>query len=115
MDEDELPYFDESSQQAGRLKNFGNIPLLVISRDTDAKNSEVTAEDFARSAVWEKEQEASKTLSPLSWRVIAHGSGHIVPIDRPDVVILEMTHMIYYLRGGPARRLGPRSRVEFVN
>jgi pimeloyl-ACP methyl ester carboxylesterase len=106
MDENELPYFEESSQQAGRLTNFGNIPLLVISRDTDGKNSGISAEDIARNAVWEREQEASKALSPLSWRAIAHGSGHIVPVDRPDVVILEMTRMIYYLRGGPAPQFG---------
>jgi pimeloyl-ACP methyl ester carboxylesterase len=106
MDEDELPYFEESSQQAGRLKSFGNIPLLVITRDTDAKNSGFTAEDVARNAVWDREQEASKTLSPLSWRVIARGSGHIVPVDRPNVVILEMTRLIDYLRGGPAPPFG---------
>jgi hypothetical protein len=106
MDENELPYFEESSQQAGRLMNFGNIPLLVISRDTDAKNSGISAEDVARNAVWEREQEASKALLPLSWRAIAHGSGHIVPVDRPDVVILEVTRMIYYLRGGPAPQFG---------
>ena len=106
MDEDELPYFEKSSQQAGRLKNFGNVPLLVITRDTDAKNSGITAEDVARDAVWNREQEASKALSPLNWRVIARGSGHIVPVDRPDVVILELTCLINYLRGGPAPPFG---------
>jgi pimeloyl-ACP methyl ester carboxylesterase len=106
MDEDELPYFEKSSQQAGRLKSFGNIPLLVITRDTNAKNSGSTTEDVAGNAVWDREQEASKALSLLSWRVIARGSGHIVPVDRPDVVILEMTRLIVYLRGGPAPPFG---------
>jgi|HubBroStandDraft_5_1064220.scaffolds.fasta_scaffold63993_2 pimeloyl-ACP methyl ester carboxylesterase len=105
MDEDELPYFEESSQQAGRLQNFGNIPLLVITRDTNPKNSGI-ANDVAQDSVWEREQEGSKALSPLSWRVIARGSGHIVPVDRPDVVILEMTRMIGYLRGGLAPAFG---------
>jgi len=106
MDEDELPYFEESSQQAGRLQNFGNIPLLVITRDTNPKNSGIAANDVAQDSVWEREQEGSKALSPLSWRVIARGSGHIVPVDRPDVVILEMTRMIGYLRGGLAPAFG---------
>ena len=105
-DEDELPYFEKSSQQAGRLTTFGNIPLLVISRDTTAGNSGTSAEDAAQNAVWEREQEASKALSPLSWRAIAHGSGHIVPVDRPDVVILEMTRLINYLRAGPVPPFG---------
>jgi hypothetical protein len=56
--------------------------------------------------VWDREQDASKALSPLSWRVIARGSGQIVPVDRRDVVILEMTRLIDHLRGGPAPPFG---------
>jgi pimeloyl-ACP methyl ester carboxylesterase len=100
MDENELPYFGISSQQAGRLKNFGQIPLLIMTKDT--AKSPITAED----TVWEREQEASKSLSDRSWRVIARGSGHIVPIDRPDIVISELTQLIDYLRGGPAPAFG---------
>jgi hypothetical protein len=48
----------------------------------------------------------SKSLSPLSWRVIARNSGHMVPLDRPDVIVAEITLLIDYLRGGPAPPFG---------
>jgi pimeloyl-ACP methyl ester carboxylesterase len=105
MDANELPYFEESSQQAGRLKSFGNVPLLIVTGEKEIMAGN-TAEDSVQGAVWDREQEASKSLSPLSWRVIARGSGHIVPIDRPDVVIAEITRMISYLRGGPEPPFG---------
>jgi hypothetical protein len=44
------------------------------------------------------EQAWSKSLSPLSWRVIARHSGHMVPLDRPDVIVAEITRLVDYLR-----------------
>lgn len=92
-DENELIYFETSSRQAGRLSSLGKIALLVIT-------SKKETEDKVQGAVWNKEQESSKLLSPWGWRVIARESGHIVPIDRPDIVVSEMTRMISFLRGG---------------
>jgi pimeloyl-ACP methyl ester carboxylesterase len=109
MDQNELPYFEESSREAGRLKSFGSVPLLIITKDT-ASGHEKTAQDAAQDVVWAKEQEASKGLSPLSWSVIARGSGHIVPIDRPDVVVAEITRLTGYLRGGPVPPFGATAR-----
>jgi hypothetical protein len=101
-----MNYFEESSKQAGRLGSFGSIPLLVITRDPDLRKEAMTPRAVAQIPVWEGEQEASKSLSPLSWRVIARKSGHIVPLDRSDVVVAELTHLIGYLRGGPAPLFG---------
>jgi pimeloyl-ACP methyl ester carboxylesterase len=94
-DESELNYFAKSSKQAGRLTSFGNLPLLVITRDPDFREG-MTARGVAQIPVWEAEQEGSKSLSPLSWRVIARNSGHIA----------EITVLIDYLRGGPAPPFG---------
>jgi len=104
-DEGEFNYFEESSKQAGRLISFGNIPLLVITRDPDLRKG-MTPRGLSYIPVWEGEQEGSKSLSPLSWRVIARNSGHMVPLDRPDVIAAEMTRLITYLRGGPAPPFG---------
>jgi len=52
------------------------------------------------------QQEELKTLSPLSWRVIARGSGHGIQHDRLDVVVTEMTRVIDHLRGGSAPPFG---------
>jgi hypothetical protein len=66
----------------------------------------MTAKAIAELPVWAREQEALKSLSPLSWRVIARGAGHGVQHDRLDVVVREMTRLIGYLRGGPIPLLG---------
>jgi pimeloyl-ACP methyl ester carboxylesterase len=104
-DESELNYFEATSQQSGRLMSFGDIPLLVITRDPDLREG-MSARGVAQNPVWEAEQEGSKSLSPLSWRVIARNAGHMVPLDRPDVIVAEMTRLIDYLRGGPAPPFG---------
>jgi hypothetical protein len=66
----------------------------------------MTANAIAEMPVWEREQELLKSLSPLSWRVIAKDSGHGIHHDRPDVVVTEMTRLIGYLGGGPAPPFG---------
>jgi len=105
MDEDELPWFEETSLEAGRLKSFGNVPLLIITGEKEIQPGP-TAADGAKHAIWDREQEESKSLSAQSWRVIARESGHIVPIDRPDLVIGEITRLVDYVRGGPAAAFG---------
>jgi pimeloyl-ACP methyl ester carboxylesterase len=104
-DECELNYFEQSSKQAGRLNTFDRKPLLVISRDPGQRGG-LSARSLAAIPVWDREQEVSKSLSPQSWRVIARNSGHMVPHDRPDVVVAELTHLIDYLRGGPTPPFG---------
>jgi len=97
-DESELDYFEESSKQAGKLTSLGNIPLVVITRDANVREG-MTLGGVAQIPVWQAEQESSKSLSSLSWRVIAHNSGHMVPHDRPDLIISQLRLLINYLRG----------------
>jgi pimeloyl-ACP methyl ester carboxylesterase len=105
-EDSEFMDFETTCKQAERLTSFGNVPLLIISKDTDLRTEAMTADAIGEMAVWAREQEALKSLSPLSWRVIARGSGHGIHHDRPDVVVGEMTRAIGYLRGGPAPRFG---------
>jgi pimeloyl-ACP methyl ester carboxylesterase len=104
-DESELNYFEATSEQSGRLMGFGDIPLLVITRDPGLREG-MSVRAVAQIPVWEAEQERSKSLSPRSWRVIARNSGHMVPFDRPDVIVAEITRLIAYLHGGPAPPFG---------
>jgi pimeloyl-ACP methyl ester carboxylesterase len=104
-DECELDYFEQSSKQAERLTGLGSKPLLVITRDPDFRKG-LSARALSYIPVWDAEQEASKSLSSLSWRVIARNSGHMVPHDRPDLIVSEMSYLIVYLRGGPAPPFG---------
>jgi Predicted hydrolases or acyltransferases (alpha/beta hydrolase superfamily) len=110
-DESEFLFFEATCQQAARLRSFGNVPLLIISQDPDRPRDAMTANAVAGLAVWSREQEALKALSPLSWRVIARGSGHGVQHDRPGLVVAEMTRLITLLRGGPEPAFGS-SKVE---
>src|SRR6202789_4278631 len=98
-DESELPYFDTSSKQAAGLHDFGPIPLLVMSRDSSNETAD-SPEQVAYTWTWQKEQEDSKHLSPRSWRVIANGSGHMVPLDRPDLVFGQLTLLVNDVRTG---------------
>jgi pimeloyl-ACP methyl ester carboxylesterase len=105
-DDSEFLYFETACKQAARLTSFGNVPLLIVSSDTDQRGSGMTENAIAERSVWAREQETLKSLSRVSWRVIARGSGHGVHHDRLDVVVTEMTHLIAYLRGGPAPPFG---------
>jgi pimeloyl-ACP methyl ester carboxylesterase len=93
-------------QQAARLTAFGNVPLLIISQDPDRRRGGMTVNAIAELPVWAQEQEALKSHSPLSWRVIAKDSGHGIHHDRPDVIVTQITRLIGYLRGEPTPPFG---------
>jgi pimeloyl-ACP methyl ester carboxylesterase len=98
--------FETAARQAGRLSSLGNVPLLILSADTNIHDKSMNADAIARLPVWNREQEASKLLSPLSWRVIARGSGHKIYQDRPELVLAQISSLIGYLRGGQAPPFG---------
>src|ERR1051326_8920652 len=91
-DDSEFIDFEQTCNQAGRLKSFGMVPLLVISRDP--ARQQATAERIKAQRMWDQEQERLKALSPLSWRVIARNAGHAIHHDRLELVIAEMTKLI---------------------
>ena len=105
-DENELPYFELSSEESAKLTSLGQIPLVVISRDVTFQSDEQSARGKAQLPIWEREQEQEKGLSGKSWRVVAERSGHMVNNDRPDVIVREITRLINYLRGGEAPPFG---------
>jgi pimeloyl-ACP methyl ester carboxylesterase len=92
--------FETAGKQAARLTSFGNKPLLILSKDPHWRKSATAPNAAAELPVWDREQEGLKSLSPLSWRVIARNSGHKIYQDRPDVVVSEMSRLIDYVRGG---------------
>lgn len=98
--------FDRAGQEAARLTTFGDVPLLVMSQDPDRPKPGWTADAIAAQPVWSREQEALKTLSPRSWRVIARNSGHHIHQERPELVTAEITSLIAFVRGGAAPPFG---------
>lgn len=107
-DDSELPDFDTSSKQAAGLRDFGRIPLLIVSRDP-SKDSAATPEKIAGTQVWQREQEDVRKLSPLSWRIIAKGSGHMVPLDRPELVVSQLSLLVNDVRSGAVAEAGTTS------
>jgi len=110
-DDNELNDFESTCREAARLTSFGNVPLLIISKDPDHRREGMSANAIAEIPIWTQEQEALKSLSPLSWRVIARGAGHAVHHDRPELVVGEINRLIGYLRGGAAPLFGS-TRIE---
>ena len=104
-EENEYIFFEQTSRQAARHMSFGDVPLLVVSRDAGAEEDR-SSRTVANERVWQDEQEAMKALSPRSWRVIARGSGHAVHHARLELVLAELTVLIDYLRGGPPPAFG---------
>ena len=44
----------------------------------------------AQIPAWDLQQEGVEVSFPLSWRVIARNPRHMVPLDRPDVIVAEI-------------------------
>jgi pimeloyl-ACP methyl ester carboxylesterase len=97
---------EDAARQAARTTSFGKIPLLILTKDTGRVEQGMSPNAVAGLPVWEREQEGLKSLSPASWRMVARGAGHQIYHDRPDVVVVEISRLILYLRGGPTPPFG---------
>jgi pimeloyl-ACP methyl ester carboxylesterase len=84
--------FWHSAHEAAEARCCGNIPLLIVSEDPDRPNPAWDPQ------TWNKLQESLKALSPQSRRIIAHGSGHHIMIERPDVVVVAIRQVVTDVR-----------------
>jgi pimeloyl-ACP methyl ester carboxylesterase len=84
----ELRSFPESAAQTAAAGSLGDMPLLVISHDPNRRLGIFPVSiAIPANEAWEKMQEELVHLSTQGTQVVATGSSHDVPIDRPDVVI----------------------------
>jgi pimeloyl-ACP methyl ester carboxylesterase len=99
--EAELKTMDQSGREALRAKNFGNLPILIFSEDPDDPQLSGLPADLARqfAEAWNPMQNQLKGLSTRSRRIIAKGSGHLIPVERPDVLSKEVSIFIQQVRG----------------
>lgn len=82
--------FAQSAEEIRHLGTLGDIPLIVISRDPKhaGKFPDRDSVQAARNEErWQSLQRQLTHLSTNSTFVVADGSGHGVPIERPGVVI----------------------------
>jgi pimeloyl-ACP methyl ester carboxylesterase len=65
------------------------LPLIVLSQGS--KDSKMSDERFQQ---WESLQLDLTKLSSNSQRIIAENSGHLVQLDRPELVIIAVQRLI---------------------
>ncbi len=76
----------ESGVQARAVKNFGDLPLIVLSRGLDLKPD------------WQSMQSELLQLSFNSQQLIAEKSGHNIEIDQPEAAVVAIVKMVEQLR-----------------
>lgn len=90
---------DQSGREVLRAKNFGNLPVLIFSEDPNKPFPLPGGWGKKLSAVWNQMQGQLKELSTRSRRIIAEGSGHMIPIERPDLLNKKVPIFIEQIRG----------------
>ena len=83
---DEAEAEPESAVQAGEVKSFGGLPLIVLSRGLNQNTD------------WQGWQAELLQLSTNSEQVIADKSGHNIEIDQPQVVIDAIVKIVEQIR-----------------
>lgn len=97
--ENELDAERASGEETIHAGPFGDLPILILSRDPTVLPSNWPASVAkANSVVWNQMQEEAKALSTQSRRIIAKGSDHYIQNDRPDLVIREITAFVTMIR-----------------
>lgn len=103
----ELDALRTSGNETIHAGPFGQLPILIFSRDPDVVPSNWPAPVAkANAVVWTQMQEESKALSTNSRRIIAKRSDHYVHIDRPELVIDDVTKFVGDIRAGRPGQTG---------
>ena len=90
--------FPESAAEVRRLGSLGEVPLTVISRDPNRNSSTDDAFSLQREQHWSKLQQRLAELSSSANHLTAEGSGHSIPVERPDVIIAAIRQVVSQLR-----------------
>ncbi|MGH8202587.1 MAG: alpha/beta hydrolase [Steroidobacteraceae bacterium] len=97
--EQELDAEQASGQETIQAARFGNLPLLILSRDPSVLAPNWPASvSKANALVWNQMQEEAKGLSTDSLRIIAKGSLHYIMDDRPNLVNRRIASFIVMIR-----------------
>lgn len=74
--------FSASILEMRAITSLGALPMIVIARDPDLGGAKQDEKD-----TWQRIQEEKMRLSSNAELIIATGSGHDVPLARPDVIV----------------------------
>jgi pimeloyl-ACP methyl ester carboxylesterase len=97
--EEELDAEQTSGRETVHAGPFGDLPVLILSRDPSVLPPNWPAPVArANALVWNQMQEEAKGLSRQSRRIIAKGSDHYLQNDRPDLVNREIGSFLAMIR-----------------
>ena len=91
--------FPDCANEIRNLGPLGDLPLVVIARDPE--RSLINPRDSTsadREQHWNKLQQKLAELSSDATYLVAKGSGHDIPAQRPDVVVNEIQRVIEKVR-----------------
>jgi pimeloyl-ACP methyl ester carboxylesterase len=95
----ELKSFPESAAQTAAAGSLDDMPLAVLSHDPQRRTGSFPAGmAIPANQAWEKMQEELAQLSTRGTQVIATGSSHSIPLDRPDVVVEGIRKVVEQVR-----------------
>jgi hypothetical protein len=83
---------NDSFNQARATGPLGNIPLIVLSQAPSSAGAELFL------SIWYPLQDDLVRLSSRGAHVYAQGSGHMIALDRPDVVIAAIRDVVAQCR-----------------
>jgi pimeloyl-ACP methyl ester carboxylesterase len=87
--------FAESATEVRNLGTLGDLPLVVIARDAGRPPADPTDRVFSKQEQrWNKLQQKLVDLSRDATYIVARGSGHDVPMQRPDVIVAAIRTLI---------------------
>jgi hypothetical protein len=90
-----------SAEEVAKLPCCDRLPILIISQDPDRTQPGWGPQNMAERRIWGGLQEQMKSLSFCSRRIIARSSGHHVMIDRPEVIVRNVTFFLQHQAGTP--------------
>jgi pimeloyl-ACP methyl ester carboxylesterase len=93
---DQWSVFPSGAEEIRQLPSLGALPMVVISRDPNRKNEKTSLNSEQR---WMALQEDLLRLSYNGTHVVAEGSGHGVPLQRPDVIVDSVRRIVQQARG----------------
>ena len=90
--------FAKCAEQIRALDTLGDVPIAVIARDPNRDNVNRSREER-----WQSLQRQFMKYSKNATYVVAPGSGHSVPSQRPDIIVDVIRKMVEQMRSGIAR------------
>ncbi|MEM9808444.1 MAG: alpha/beta hydrolase [Cyanobacteria bacterium P01_D01_bin.56] len=85
----ELANIKKSFEEVRSVTSLGSLPLIVLSQGS--KDSKMSDERFQK---WAALQLDLTKLSSNSRRIVAKDSGHLIPLDQPELIISAVQQLI---------------------